>query len=317
MTVAVSSYQGGVPKNLYGYDVIDFLGEGAGSSIYAVSDPKTRQLFALKQVFVNDDKQLRFFEQLQNEFDVGQKLSHPNLRRLIDLKVNRTMFRKVTDGALIMELFDGMSLEGRPQPSVANSISYFLQTAQALVAMHQGGFVHCDLKPNNILVGSNGLVKVIDLGQACPVGTVKKRIQGTPDYIAPEQVKREPVSVRTDVFNFGATLYWVLTRQNIPTLYRIKKSETSFLLDTQIQGPAEINGAVPENLSNLVMECVRTNQARRPADMSEVYSRLELIGMAYERASRPAVADIQENTRPGRLGMRINNEAAEPGVSAH
>jgi hypothetical protein len=51
--------------------------------------------------------------------------------------------------------------------------------------------------------------------------------------------------------------------------------------------------------------------------MSEVYSRLELIGMAYDRASRPAVADIQENARPGRLGMRINDDAAEPGVSAH
>ena len=82
--------------------------------------------------------------------------------------------------------------------------------------MHQMGYVHCDIKPNNILRNDKGEVKVIDFGQSCKIGTVKERIQGTPDYIAPEQVARRPITVQTDVFNLGATLYWALTGKAHP-----------------------------------------------------------------------------------------------------
>jgi len=149
--------------------------------------------------------------------------------------------------------------------------------------MHASGFIHCDLKPNNILICSDGTIKLIDLGQACPALTVKQRIQGTPDFIAPEQVKREPVTVRTDVFNFGATLYWALCGKALPTLFTIKRGENSFLLDQAIPSPHEVNPAIPEALSNLVMECVRTNPAKRPAGMTDISRRLELIGMGLAR----------------------------------
>jgi serine/threonine-protein kinase len=118
---------------------------------------------------------------------------------------------------------------------------------------------------------------VIDFGQGCKIGTVKERIQGTPDYIAPEQVARRPISVQTDVYNLGATLYWALTGSNIPTLYTVNKGENSFLLDQTIQTPADKNPKVPGGLSNLVMECVATRPAKRPADMDEIVARLELV----------------------------------------
>src|SRR5207248_1366007 len=125
----------------------------------------------------------------------------------------------------------------------------------------------------------------IDLGQAAKVGTAKSRIQGTPDYIAPEQVKCLPVTERTDVFNFGATMYWALSGRKMPTLFTLKKGENSFLVDSQIAAPHQLNPTVPENLSNLVMECVRTNPAKRPADMTELVRRLEIIEHAMRRSS--------------------------------
>jgi len=77
---------------------------------------------------------------------------------------------------------------------------------------------------------------------------------GTPDYIAPEQVSRQPVSTRTDVFNLGATIYWALTGKNIPTLYTVNKAgENSFLVDDRMQSPHDLNPKVPEPLSNLVI----------------------------------------------------------------
>jgi eukaryotic-like serine/threonine-protein kinase len=272
------------PTKLFGYDVVDFLGEGAGSLIYAVSDPDTRQVYALKHVVVQTEKQHRFAEQLLNEYEVGRQISNPLIRRVIDVKVNRTLLRKITEAALVMEMVDGTPLDQLPPQTVAQTAATFAQVAHALAALHSHGFIDCDLKPNNILVQSDGAIKLIDLGQACPALTVKQRIQGTPDFISPEQVKCEPVTVQTDVFNFGATLYWALTGgKKLPTLFNLKKSDNSILFDQMIPSPAEVNAQVPLPLSNLVMECVRTNPAKRPENMSDLARRLELMSLSAGR----------------------------------
>ena len=179
-------------------------------------------------------------------------------------------------------------------------LSIFVRAARALEALHGLGFVHCDLKPSNILVAEDGAVKVIDLGQAVRPGTAKSRIQGTPDYIAPEQVRCLPVTFQTDVFNFGATMYFTLTGRTLPTLYTVGKKENSFLLDAKIDAPHELNGAVPQTLSNLVMQCVRTNPAKRPADMKELLLRLETMrhGMIREvREARRATSAPSSSSR--------------------
>lgn len=265
------------PVRIFDYEIIEKIGEGAGSTIYAVTHPETKQIYALKHCIRKVEKDIRFIEQLENEFTIGKNLTHPNLRKLIDYKEGRSMLFKVTDAALVMELFDGTPLEQHIPPALPALMQVAINTAQAIEAMHKTNVVHCDLKPNNIMLGANGTVKVIDLGQACPVGTKKTRIQGTPDYISPEQVKCQPVSPRTDIFNFGATFYWALCGKKLPTLFTVGKKDNSILSDDLIPSPMMINPIVPEILSNFVMECVRTNPAKRPADMAEVIRRLDII----------------------------------------
>ncbi|HEY8668096.1 MAG TPA: serine/threonine-protein kinase [Tepidisphaeraceae bacterium] len=279
-----------MPKSLFGYEVLDFIGEGAGSLIYVVSEEQSNQIYALKHVIRHTDRDARFIEQLQNEYEIGRQIDHLHLRRAIALKEQRTLLRKVTEAGLLLEMFDGLPLDMQDRKDNATLVDIFIQTAQGLEALHAAGFVHCDLKPNNILVDARNQVKVIDLGQACKVGTCKERIQGTPDYIAPEQVKREPVTVRTDVFNFGATMYWALCGRKLPTLFTLRKTENSFLVDDQMAAPHTINPATPENLSNLVMECVRTNPNKRPHDMKELTSRLEIMYHRLSRQRRPGAA---------------------------
>jgi serine/threonine-protein kinase len=264
-------------QKLLHYDVLERLGEGARSTIYRVRDPSTGRELALKHVVRADQKDIRFIEQMETEFEISRQFTHPNLRRCYELKLVKTMLVKVSEAFLIMELVDGKPLDVSPPRDMMEIIDTFIAAAEGLRAMHQMGYAHCDIKPNNILRNEKGEVKVIDFGQSCKIGTVKERIQGTPDYIAPEQVARRPISVQTDVFNLGATLYWNLTMKNIPTLYTVnKKGENSFLLDTRFDSPQDLNPKIPPAVSNLVMECIATKVSKRPADMDQFINRLEL-----------------------------------------
>jgi len=274
------------PRKIFDYEVISAIGEGAGSTLYAVSDPRTKQIYALKHVVRKKEKDARFIDQLENEYNVGLQINHPNVRKVMDLRESKTLLLKVSEAALVMELLDGLTLEVKLPDKLPDQIGVFIETAKGLDAMHKAGFVHCDLKPNNILTTSSGKVKVIDLGQTCPIGTCKKRIQGTPDYISPEQVQLKPVTHRTDIFNFGATMYWCLTGgRKLPTLFTLKKGDNSLLSDDLMAAPHTINPMVPEPLSNLVMDCVKTNPLKRPGDMSELVSRLEIIQHAARKAA--------------------------------
>jgi serine/threonine-protein kinase len=283
-------------EKLLHYEVLEVLGEGARSTIYAVRDPQTRQIYALKHVIRDDSKDIRFIEQMEAEFEISKQFTHANLRRSYDLTINKTLLLKVSEAFLLMEYFDGKALDVRLPASLVDVVDTFIAAAQGLRAMHQMGYVHCDIKPNNILRNDRAVTKVIDFGQSCKIGTIKERIQGTPDYIAPEQVARRPISVQTDVFNLGATAYWALTGKHIPTLYTVnKKGENSFLLDARIDTPADLNPKIPLALSNLVMDCIATRPQKRPADMDQVITRLELSKHILMKSQNPDIAQIESS----------------------
>lgn len=264
-------------EKLLHYDVIERIGEGAKSTIYKVSDPATGRVLALKHVTRDGQKDIRFIEQMETEYEISRQFTHSGLRRAFDLKINKKMFVQVSEAFLVMEYFDGSPLDVRTPSTILDTVEVFIQVGEALRAMHLLGYVHADLKPNNILRGTDGRVKVIDFGQSCKNNTVKERIQGTPDYISPEQVARRPITLQTDVFNLGATLYWALVGKTIPTLYTVnKQGDNSFLAVDLIETPAQLNPKVPIALSNLVMESIATNPKKRPPDMDSVITRLEL-----------------------------------------
>ena len=191
-----------LPTSLFGYDLVQWLGAGRKHDLRRKPPANPADSLALKHVLRKTHYDDRYIAQVENEYVVGKGIEHPNLRRSLDLKMHRTMLGKVVEAALVMDLVDGQPLDSLQTLSIQTVVSCFSQAARALHHLHGLGFVHCDLKPNNILLAENGNAKVIDLGQACAIGTVKERIQGTPDYIAPEQVKRNAVTAKTDIYNF-------------------------------------------------------------------------------------------------------------------
>jgi len=159
-------------------------------------------------------------------------------------------------------------------------VDCFLQAAQGLKAMHVMGFVHCDIKPNNILRNDSGMVKVIDFGQSAKIGTVKERIQGTPDFHRP-RAGDPPAGQRADrCVQSGRDAVLVPDRQaHSDRIHGQQKRREQFLLDTRIDTPQDLNPKVPGALSNLVMECISTKAQKRPAEMDQVITRLDLPNM--------------------------------------
>src|SRR5450432_3473003 len=113
-------------QKLLNYEVLEKLGEGARSTIYAVMDPLTKQTFALKHVIREDTKDIRFIEQMENEFAISRQFNHPNLRRSYDLKIIKSMLLKVNEAFLIMELFNGKALDVHLPPSIVDIVDAFI-----------------------------------------------------------------------------------------------------------------------------------------------------------------------------------------------
>jgi serine/threonine-protein kinase len=277
----VSHFQAAKPgTTLAGYTVMAEIGRGAASVIYLVQDPKTKHIWALKRVEKNDAKDQRFIDQALSEAEIAQKVRHPGIRHIERVIKARKRLITLKEVFLLMEYVDGISVEAHPPSTFEQAMDIFQQTAKALHVMHTAGYVHADMKPNNIVVCEDGSVKIIDLGQACAIGTIKERIQGTPEYIAPEQVHRREITPRTDIYNFGATMYWVLTHKHIPTAIPKGDSLVSSLEDSMIERPpppTEVNRRIPLELSDLIMECIEVNPNDRPESMQDILAVLENV----------------------------------------
>lgn len=258
-----------------GFDIVKRLGTGARSIIYLAIDEVDKKEVALKRVLYERPEDARVFEQCETEYRVARKIDHPYMRKCYKLRKTRSIF-KPKELLLSMEYLEGKTLEESPTLSLVDVMLIFRMVATGLHAMHQKGYIHCDIKPNNILISKSGTIRIIDLGQSCRAGTTKQRIQGTPDYIAPEQVRRKPLNPRTDVFNLGATMYWALTGRNVPTLIP-KKDKFGLTIPQERKAPHEIKSQIPRELSQLVMDCAEDEPQNRPANMMTIVSRLDIL----------------------------------------
>lgn len=272
-----------------GYQVMEFLGSGARSTIWRLRDRQSGSSYALKRVIKRGAKDAKFLEQAINEYEVGRDLDHDCIRRIYKLRRVKKWL-SLREIHLLMEYCEGHTIQQRRPEDVREAVRVFIQVAKALAYMNARGYVHADMKPNNIMVADGEIVKIIDLGQSCPLGAVKQRIQGTPDFIAPEQVNRNPLDARTDVFNFGASLYWTLTGQAIPTAMP-KRGEVTLKNEMKVVPPRKLNPRITPAIEKLIIDCIEFSPTRRPESMKEVASRVDLIVRSLENNKRPTATE--------------------------
>ncbi len=166
---------------------------------------------------IDSKEDRKFLEQAQLEYRVGQMLNHPNLVKIHVFEQSRDWLWRVKKVQLLIEYVNGKTLDKTPRLSVARLVQIFAKIAAGLNHMHRRGVCHADLKPNNILLSRVGDVKIIDYGLAWIKGEAKGRVQGTPEYMAPEQARQGTVNEQSDVYNFGATMYRLVTWRHPPS----------------------------------------------------------------------------------------------------
>lgn len=265
------------------YRVVKPLGSGAGSTIFEISDKTAGgKRYALKVVKRDeeDENPNKYIDQARNEFAVSQKLKHPAIARIYDIRNRRSWF-KVAGVELLMELVDGKTLDEIEAPEMGQLVLMFCQVASALTHMHRRGVFHGDMKPQNIMLTKNGQVKLIDFGTCWIRGEDKNRIQGTPQYMAPEQATEKTVDAKTDLYNLGATMYRMFTgrfaNQGVPKA----GAEGA----RKLPAPSQLNKSLPKPLSDLIMTCLELSPERRPAGMFETHQ--QLVEIAKQMGLHP------------------------------
>ena len=256
------------------YRVVSTLGSGAGSTTLLISD-RTRggKRFALKVVRRQDADDDIFINQAKVEYEISQKLNHPAIVKIYDAKIKKNWMFKTSGVELLMEYIDGKALDEIEGPTLDHLVVIFNHVASALVHMHRRGVYHGDLKPSNIMLSKEGAVKLIDFGTAWRKGEDKGRVQGTPQYMAPEQAADKIVDERTDVYNFGATMYRMFTGRYANTgSAGAPRNEKQ-----KLAAPIQINPRIPGTLNETIMSCLEINPDRRPAGMFEVQHQLVAV----------------------------------------
>lgn len=252
------------------YRVVNTLGSGAGSTILQIADKNGGKRYALKTVRKQEPEDEIYIDQARTEYEAAQKLNHPAIAKVYDIKIKKSWFR-VVGADLLLEYVDGKTLDEIEAPELSQLVLMFSQVASAMAHMHRRGVYHGDLKPSNIMLTKAGQVKLIDFGTAWVRGVDKNRVQGTPQYIAPEQASEKVVNERTDVYNLGATMYRMFTgRFAQPDIPRPGS-------ERKLAAVNKINPRVLSKLNNLVLACLDLNPEKRPAGMFEIRETLSAV----------------------------------------
>ncbi len=287
------------------YRIVREVGRGANSRLYCVEHIHTGELRTAKHVELNDADEKKFVEQLRAEQMTGQTLDHPVLRKVYDLLYIRKRLR-VQAAVLLMEYVEGIDMgSSQFRWNLPQLLDYFRIAADGLHAMHHLGYVHADLKPGNLIVTPDDQIKLIDYGQSSAMLHAKERIQGTPDYMAPEQAKRSVLDQRTDVFGLGATLHKVMTGG-------ARQTEMNRTAGMHLQGRiGKLVGhatrgrttKIPTCVTRLIEDCCKDEPVERLADMRAVINRIDLTKTILEHqaasAERAEAAAARSKRRTG------------------
>jgi len=289
------------------YEIVRELGKGAMGIVYLAKDPLIGRLVALKTIRPSahaDDEDTREFQQrFVREAQAAGILNHPSIVTVHDIGQDEPSGMSF----IAMEYVEGQNLkevlaQGRPL-SFEQAADICAQVAEGLDFAHAKGIVHRDVKPANIILLEGNRAKITDFGIAKITSgvanlTTTGQFLGTPNYMAPEQIKGTPVDGRSDIFSLGICLYECLTHRK-PFGGDSLTSISYKIVHEPFPPLHEINPTIPEGFADVVTHCLEKDPAKRYQRGKDLANALRAVirGERPMRSNEPMFADVTVATR--------------------
>jgi eukaryotic-like serine/threonine-protein kinase len=274
-----------IGKTISHYRILEKLGEGGMGVVYKARDTRLDRFVAIKvlpaEKVADPERKKRFVQ----EAKTASALNHPNIIHIYDIDQQENI------DFIAMEYVPGKALDQlipRHGMRLNEVLKMSVQMADGLAAAHAAGIVHRDLKPGNVMIGENGLVKVLDFGLAKLVEqpetgkpdaktlpsdsdsqTEEGTVLGTVSYMSPEQAEGKKLDARSDIFSFGSVLYEMTT--GLRAFQRESKISTlSAILRDDPKPASQVVANIPKELERVIIRCLRKDPERRWQSMADI-----------------------------------------------
>jgi eukaryotic-like serine/threonine-protein kinase len=326
------------------YEILMELGHGAMGVVYKARDPLIGRMVALKTINSNLVDRPDLLERFYQEAQSAGKLQHPNIVTIFELGQEKdTPF-------IAMEYLDGDSLEKmitrQMDMPLALRIGYIVRICQALEYAHKNRVVHRDIKPGNIMVSGDGVVKVVDFGIARLVDfsrTHTNMMIGTPAYMAPELFRKKKADERTDIWAVGVTFYELLCYQRpfngdgYDIISSIMEDEVPSIGATLPDCPAEVESVIARMLKKAsaeryqsmedvlldlepVWNRLKTSEAAELAERGRELYELGDLALAHDRLRQARQIDSTNSLAKSlleKIATQVRRSEVEPKVREH
>ena len=257
------------------YEIIDEIGRGGMAVVYRIMDHTLHKQAALKMIKDSLQQDEGYLKRFISEAQAAAKLSHPNIVDVYDVDQDRGHW------FIVMELIEGMTLKQYIQKkgrlSSTECVGISMQAADALYTAHRAGIIHRDIKPDNIIITTNGNVKISDFGIARMQSSDTMTVDacGSVYYSSPEQVRGGYSDQRTDIYSLGVTMYEMCTGK-LPFVGNSVVEIAMHHMEGNVIAPKDMYGDISNRLNLIILKAMNRRMDDRYQSMGELLQDLRL-----------------------------------------
>ena len=296
------------------YEILGKVGAGGMSDVYKAKDHILSRIVAIKVLKSEFSEDRTFVTKFRTEAQSAAVLEHPNIVNIYDVGSEDGLYY------IVMEYVEGITLktyiEKKGQLSFKESASIAIQVARGIEAAHGKNIIHRDIKPQNIMISTDGKVKVTDFGiaKAASSNTISSDVMGSVHYASPEQARNGFIDARSDVYSLGIVMYEMITGR-VPYDGDTTVAVAIQHLQEEIVKPSVYAPNIPVSFEGIILKCTQKTPDRRYQSMAELLNDLR-HALTNPNENFVVIAPLVDNSRTKVIAEEDLKEIKERGFTA-